>query len=221
MKGLRLTVQKIFFIFLGITLWLWACLSFFWGSTYKLTSGISNLNVRFVTFDTDSSALLNDPITQQANYLASLPSSVTHLGWEVRSASNYPNGLADVQREVLHQECWAFVVVNANATSAWRTAVRNGDGSYDPNGAIGIYYMGARFYQVQYLYTESLVSTQSGRARKGSGDADLPDQRGTFESLIDSPRGGSSSVQHLRGQQRWSYSRRRSLASNSRRCVRI
>ncbi|KAI9634655.1 uncharacterized protein MKK02DRAFT_37535 [Dioszegia hungarica] len=156
----RSVYKKIFFIFLGITLWLWACLSFFWGSTYKLTSGISNLNVRFVTFDTDSSALLNAPITQQANYLASLPSSVTHLGWEVRSASNYPNGLADVQREVLQQECWAFVVVNANATSAWRAAVRNGDGSYDPNGAIGIYYMGARFYQVQYLYTESLIKEE-------------------------------------------------------------
>lgn len=145
-------------VFIGITLWLWICLSFFWGSVYKLTDGLANLNIRFVTFDTDSSALLNAPILQQALYLANLPTTTPHLGWEVRSASDYPNGLDDVRREVLHQESWATVVVNANATSAWREAIRNGDAGYDPSGAIGIYYMGARFYQVQYLYTEALVS---------------------------------------------------------------
>lgn len=156
--GVLADMQKLLIIFGLLTIWLWGCLSIFWGSVYKLTTGLPAINVYFVTFDNDANALLNQPITEQANYLANLPASMPHLGWQVRQASDYPNGLEDVRQEVLHQKSWATVVVNANATSAWRNAIRNGDANYDPNGAIGIYYMGARFYQVQYLYTEALVS---------------------------------------------------------------
>ena len=95
----------------------------------------------------------------QAQYEASLPSSIPHLGWEIHAASEYPNGLADVQHSIFAQKCWAAVVINANATSAWTAALADGDTSYDPTGAIGIYYASARFYQVTLLYIESLVRT--------------------------------------------------------------
>ncbi|WWC98465.1 hypothetical protein V866_005356 [Kwoniella sp. B9012] len=142
-----------------ITIWLWICLSIFWGSTYRLTSFLPSLTVHVIPFDTPSStSFLNGPITQQMTYVANEPSSVVHLGYEIKDPSNYPNGLEDVRRSIVAQECWAAIVVNANASSAWTDALQSGDESYDPTGAIGIYYSGARFYQVVLLYFDSLIT---------------------------------------------------------------
>ncbi|WVQ63400.1 uncharacterized protein L199_001553 [Kwoniella botswanensis] len=142
-----------------ITIWLWICLSIFWGSTYRLTSFLPSLTVHVIPFDTPSStSFLNGPITQQMTYVANEPPSVVHLGYEIKDPSNYPNGLEDVRRSIVAQECWAAIVVNANASSGWTDALQNGDASYDPTGAIGIYYSGARFYQVVLLYFDSLIT---------------------------------------------------------------
>ncbi|KAK8850591.1 hypothetical protein IAR55_004510 [Kwoniella newhampshirensis] len=144
-----------------ITVWLWICLSIFWGSNYKLTSFIPNLTVDIILLDAPSStSYLNGPMTQQANYINSLPSSIVHMTWVVKDPSNYPNGLEDVRNSVVAQDCWAAVVVNANASSAWTNALENGDASYDPTGAIGIYYSSARFYQVVLLYIQSIVTEE-------------------------------------------------------------
>lgn len=97
-------------------------------------------------------------MTEMAQQQSALPSSMTHLGWSVRSASDYPNGLATVEDNILSQKAWATVVINANATSAWLNAVRNGDPNYDPTGAVTIYVQTARFYQVTLLYIEATVS---------------------------------------------------------------
>jgi hypothetical protein len=97
-------------------------------------------------------------MTQMAEMQNSLPIEMPHFTYIIRSASDYPNGLEDVEREVLGQECWAAVVVNANATTAWRTALENGNADYAPNGAIGIYFQSARFYQVVLLYIQQTVS---------------------------------------------------------------
>ena len=88
----------------------------------------------------------------------SLPVETPHFTYIIRQASDYPNGLQDVEREVLGQECWAAVVINANATTAWRNALENGDSTYSPTGAIGIYFQSARFYQVVLLYIQQTVS---------------------------------------------------------------
>ena len=140
-----------------VTVWVYAFLGFFWGSTYLVENEFRHLTVHVVSFDTDPNSFLNGPILNQATYLANQANSVPHLGYEVHSASEYPNGLADVEYDVMSQGCWAAVVINANATTAWRNAVQNGDTSYDPNGAIGIYYQSARFYQVILLYIEAIV----------------------------------------------------------------
>lgn len=63
-----------------------------------------------------------------------------------------------MERDIATQKSWGAVVINANATTAWRNALTTGDASYDPNGAIGIYFSSARFYQVTLLYIESIVS---------------------------------------------------------------
>ena len=145
-------------LFTLITVWLWICLPIFWGSTYLLTEHFPNLAIHLVTFDTASNSYLNGPMTEMAKMQASLPKQQTHLGWSVRDTSDYPNGLDDVEANVLSQRSWATVVVNANATSAWTQAVQNGDASYDPTGAITVYLQSARFYQVTLLYIEQLVS---------------------------------------------------------------
>jgi hypothetical protein len=137
---------------------MWACLSLFWGSTYHLQTNFHRLTVHLVPLDNDANSFLNQPfinMAQEQNSLTTTP----HFTYVIRSASDYPNGLEDVRREVLGQECWAAVVVNANATSAWRTAIESGDASYSPNGAVGIYFQSARFYQVVLLYVQQTVRT--------------------------------------------------------------
>lgn len=113
------------------------------------------LEVHLVSFDQDSGSFLNYPMAQMAREQATMETS---LGWSVRPSSDYPNGLQDVENNVLSQKCWVTVVINANATSAWREAVTSGDGNYDPTGAVTVYFQTARFYQVTLLYIEALVS---------------------------------------------------------------
>jgi len=153
-------VQKVLLLFGFVTLWLWICLPIFWGSTYSLLSYFPNLNIHYVTFDTDPAAYLNGPMEELVNQQNALPSSTTHLGWSIRPTSDYPEGLATVENNILSQKAWATVVVNANATSAWLNAVRNGDVNYDPTGAVTIYLQTARFYQVTLLYIEATVSAR-------------------------------------------------------------
>lgn len=139
---------------------MWACLSIFWGSTYHLQVNFHRLTVHLVPLDTDPNSFLVGPMTQMAEMQSSLPVTTPHFTYIVRQASDYPNGLDDVQREVLGQECWAAVVIYANATTAWRDALSSGDASYSPNGAIGIYFQSARFYQVVLLYIQQTVRPQ-------------------------------------------------------------
>ena len=128
-------------------IWMWACLSIFWGSTYHLQTNFHRLTVHLVPLDTDPNSFLVGPMEEMAMMQNSLPVTTPHFTYIVRDASDYPNGLEDVEREVLGQECWAAVVINANATTAWREALQSGDAGYSPNGAIGIYFQSARFYQ--------------------------------------------------------------------------
>lgn len=97
-----------------------------------------------------------------------------HLGFAITEASEYPNGAIDVKEAIGYSKYWGgahekapvnvlleimltagsyvAIVVYPNCTSTWRTAVRNGIASYDPTGCVGIFYSGARFYQVSLLY---------------------------------------------------------------------
>ncbi|KAL7423027.1 hypothetical protein Q5752_002326 [Cryptotrichosporon argae] len=145
-------------VFGFITLWLWVCLSIFWGSNYALETYFPRLAVYLVPLDTAAASLLTDAFVNEVAYQQQLSGSVAHLGWTVRDPQDYPNGLDDVRREILGQECWAALVINANATQAWIDALENGDSTYDPTGAIGVYYQSARFYQVILLYFDSLIS---------------------------------------------------------------
>lgn len=149
--------QKGAFVYTFITCWLWVCLSIFWGSTYKLEANLKNLRVDFVTFDNDAGSVLNAPMRQAVEQQQQLGSSAPHLGWNIRNADAYPDGLESVRNDIIGQECWVTVVINANATSAWRTALQQGNANYDPSGAVRVYYASARFYQVTLLYVNAMV----------------------------------------------------------------
>ncbi|KAK4689248.1 hypothetical protein P7C73_g850, partial [Tremellales sp. Uapishka_1] len=152
-------LKKAVIAFGSITIWMWVCLPIFFGSTYTLESYFPNMTVHLINFDTTTgaSSVLGPAMVDMANMQMTLPRSSTHLGWQLRPASQYPNGLDSVRQDILSQASWACVTVNANATSAYLTALENGDASYNPTGAISIWFQSARFYQITLLYIQPLL----------------------------------------------------------------
>lgn len=144
-----------------ITLLLWLALPIFWGSTYLLLPFLSRLTIYVVDFDTQASgnaAIVGPAFRAMASNSNAMPSSEAHLGYVIRDAASYPNGIYDAMHEVEVQKCWGTIVINANATTAWRDAVENGVATYDPQGSVALLYQGARFYSIILLYLVPFVS---------------------------------------------------------------
>lgn len=97
-------------------------------------------------------------MASNSNAMSTKYISTAHLGYVIRDAADYPRGVYDAMDEVTNKDCWGAIVVNANATSAWRAALESGDASYDPSGAVGVFYQGARYYQIILLYLAPFVS---------------------------------------------------------------
>ena len=53
------------------------------------------------------------------------------------------------------------VIAYPNCTSTWQSSLAAGNASYDPTGCIGVFYSGARFYQVTLLYLSPFMKTFS------------------------------------------------------------
>jgi hypothetical protein len=103
--------------------------------------------------------ILGPAYTSYARQSNSLPLSTPHVGYNIIDVSQgYPNGVWDARDDVLKKKCWAAIVIHANATSSWRDAIQTGDAGYDPQGSVGIYYEGARYYQIVLLYLRPFVS---------------------------------------------------------------
>lgn len=142
----------------------------FRGSVYQLLAFFNNLTVNLYDYDTPTanslgfSPIVGPAFQSMASQSNAMPSTSPHLGFNLVDVSSYPSdyptayGTEAAIDDVLHKRCWAAIVVHGNATAAWRNAVENGDGSYDPTGAVGIYYSGARFYQIILLYLRPFVS---------------------------------------------------------------
>jgi len=84
-----------------------------------------------------------------------------HLGFIIRPASDFPNGVDDVKEAVGYSHYWGAVIAYPNCTSTWQSSLAAGNASYDPTGCIGVFYSGARFYQVTLLYLSPLMKTFS------------------------------------------------------------
>ncbi len=155
LKKDRIGLYKKFGFMLGlITIILWICLPLFFGSLYLTLPFISNLTINLVDLDSassGSSAIVGPAFRSYAQQSNAKPISMTHLGFDIRDTSLYPNGVYDAINDVENNKCWAAVVIHANATRNWREAVEGNATAleeYDPTGSVGIYYMGSRFYQV-------------------------------------------------------------------------
>lgn len=135
-------------------------LPIFWGSTLLQEYYFPRLHIDVVDFDSiasGSSALVGPRVSA---ILASITAaSGPHLTYEiVDPTTKYPGGYEQVMEAVRHSGPWGAVVIFGNATTAWTDAVQNGVATYDPTGSVGIYFAGARFYQVVLLFLSSLLS---------------------------------------------------------------
>ena len=135
------------------------------GSTYQLLKYFPNLTVNIYNFDTSLSpqtSLLGPSYTSYAQTQQSLPISIStpHVGYRIIDVSTLTE--QDAIDDVLNQRCWAAIVIHGNATSSWRDGVEGGV-EHEAQGSMGIYYEGARYYQVLLLYLRPFVSVACGR----------------------------------------------------------
>jgi hypothetical protein len=124
--------------------------------------------------------ILGPAYTSYARQSNSLPLSTPHVGYNIIDVSQgYPNGVWDARDDVLKKKCWAAIVIHGNATSSWRDAIQSGDAGYDPQGSVGIYYEGARYYQIVLLYLRPFVSRLAH-----SSDRSIVDHRTAISTSI-------------------------------------
>lgn len=99
----------------------------------------------------------------------SLPLSTPHVGYNIIDCTQPPyslplsegGGVWAARKDLLENKAWAGIVVHGNATQSWREAVEGGQTGYDPQGSVGVYYEGARYYQIVLLYLRPFVSPTS------------------------------------------------------------
>lgn len=73
------------------------------------------------------------------------------------------------------------LVVYPNCTSSWRTAVQNGLADYDPTGCLGIFYSGARYYQVTLLYLAPFMQMFASQVVQQASTQALSQYLGTMQ----------------------------------------
>lgn len=156
----RRTFFKQLLMYFGVTTAvLWCTLPIFWGSSLTLEQYFGDLHIQVVDFDSQASgsnAIAGPYITAALRAIDRAPGP--HLTYDIVDPSRYPGGPEQVMDAVGKSGPWGAVVVHANATSAWRNAVTTGNPSYDPSGSVGVYYSGARFYQIVLLFVVAFMN---------------------------------------------------------------
>ena len=131
-------------------------LSLYWAVLFHAEQNLGALVIWVVDFDGQVAPYQNvDPVVGPAivKYTEMLASSpMAHLGWGALPPSHFNNDPMEVRRQVYHQKAWGAVIVNANATAMLRSAVENGNASYDPLGACQTIYVEARDDTSYYDY---------------------------------------------------------------------
>ncbi|KAI0049875.1 hypothetical protein FA95DRAFT_1537385 [Auriscalpium vulgare] len=135
----RKIYTKILAIFtFAIIILVLAVLSIYWGALWSSTAHVHNLKGWIVDFDGSD---LGRSVVQAAAVTKGQKSVMT---WEVHSASQFPNGVQDIEWQVLQDKVWAIVSVNAQATSKLNAAAAAVDSSYNASTAITVYSAEAR-----------------------------------------------------------------------------
>ncbi|KIM31251.1 hypothetical protein M408DRAFT_327517 [Serendipita vermifera MAFF 305830] len=121
-----------------LTVIVWICLPVYWGSLWKGPELTGNIHALVINRDdgiigsTVAGALIN-----------STTSGSQHLGWEEVDPSTFATD-EDVAEAIVDEAAWIAVVITSGATSRLAAARATGDTSYNPMGAISVYYAQAR-----------------------------------------------------------------------------
>ncbi|PLB44797.1 MNNG and nitrosoguanidine resistance protein [Aspergillus steynii IBT 23096] len=125
-------------------------LSLFWSSQFKVQQHLPNLPVWVVDFDGQLDPYQNqdqDPIVGPAvtDMVSSMLNSDSQtVGFAVKSPADFDYDPMAVRQGVYDEHAYAAVIVNANASALLRSAVSNGNASYDPTGAAQFVIISAR-----------------------------------------------------------------------------
>jgi len=131
-------------------------LSIYWGSQFATEKNLPALKVWVVDFDGQIEAYRTDnPIVGPAVTNATkqiLSSDSLHVGFEIRSPSEFSNDPWTVRQGVYDEHAYAAIIVNPGATTLLRAAVSSRNESYDPSGAVEAIIISARDETTYYNY---------------------------------------------------------------------
>lgn len=149
-----------------------AVMSIYWGVLSHVELNIPSLGVYVVDFDgqvgpytTREEPLVGPLVLKTVEQL--MASTPQHLGYTTLSPSDFNNDPMLVREAVYQHHAWAAIIVNPNATALLRTAVSQGNASYDPLGACQVVFVEARdqttypeyiFPEINQLQTEIISS---------------------------------------------------------------
>ncbi|KAI1152957.1 MNNG and nitrosoguanidine resistance protein [Nemania diffusa] len=150
---LRLWVRTIVILMAFV----FAALSLYWGVFYNVENNLRALEVHVVDFDSqvppydNVTAIVGPAFTDLVRQIhsASLHQS---LGYRIIPPGEYRYDPTAVRRGVYNWDAWAAIVINPNATSMLLSAVRVGNASYDPTGAVQYIIQTARQETTTYNY---------------------------------------------------------------------
>jgi len=125
--------------------------------------------VDFDSPQTGNQAIVGPAIIQMAQMTNSMPIDATRLGYDIQDASQYPGGPEQAKEDVGYSRHWGAIIAYPNSTSVWREALATGDASYDPSGCVGIFFSGARFYQITLLYLDKFMQEAARGALNQAG----------------------------------------------------
>ncbi|KAJ5691926.1 hypothetical protein N7462_001349, partial [Penicillium macrosclerotiorum] len=176
-----------------LCVFIFCVLCLFWGSQYATEDKYSSLKVWVVDFDGQTDAYqTNDtivgPVVTNAtkDYMAS---SGVHLGYEIKSPSEFNNDPWEVRQAVYDEHAYAAIIINPNATTLLRAAVSAQNTSYDPTGAIESVIISARDENTYYTYVLPDLTVLHGIVAAQFGPVWVQELRDTYstETLSSAP----------------------------------
>lgn len=123
-------------------------LSLYWAVQFRVENNLPSLTVWVVDFDGQVDPyLMNDTIvgpavTDVAGQI--IESTTDRVGYTIVSPAEFDYNVWNVRQQVYDEHAWAAIVINPNATTMLRDAIRNGNSSYDPTGTVQFIIISAR-----------------------------------------------------------------------------
>ncbi|KAI0686706.1 hypothetical protein BC835DRAFT_1420255 [Cytidiella melzeri] len=132
-RALKMYLKPIVGAVFMIWIVIWSVLALYWGANWRVFQGIHNLNGCIIDFD---GGQIGSVVTQA--YMNSTGQQ-EEVSWQLKPASMYPNGEADVVNALSEDKCWLAVTINAGASDRLSAAVASADATYDTSQAVTLF----------------------------------------------------------------------------------